>query len=133
MESEDKRSESVISYNACLVKQVKWFTVMIFCISSVELTLGLVGRYALTTADVICVNEDTWEKQNVLGNVFLTAHTVIIMVSTMLLYRIFYSIPWSFGLVAWTDKETTKWRRKEEKKRAKEEEKQKKMDEKLET
>mmetsp|Transcript_33649 Transcript_33649/g.24671 ORF Transcript_33649/g.24671 Transcript_33649/m.24671 type:complete len:105 (+) Transcript_33649:371-685(+) len=69
-------------------------------ISSVEVVIGLIGtRYFQGGQDLVCLNKEEWVANTAFANLFLTVHTVLLILSTVYIYKVYYIQPFKYNLV----------------------------------
>jgi hypothetical protein len=66
-----------------------------FVMSMFELMLGLIGRRKFQGSNSLtCTHNVEWVAHNRMANIFMTFHTVLLILAAMFLYKVFYTLPY---------------------------------------
>ena len=93
-----------------------WFSIFGIFVSFLEVWLGIGGFFLIELnglkqlIDLRCESgimnkESVWEAHGTLGELYITAHIVVIMIYFTIYYIVFLVIPWKFDRVIKTPKE----------------------------
>jgi len=84
----------------CLDDQTKIMFGGGLVISGIEVVIGLLGTLVFQDGEaLVCFHQEEWVAETVFANLFMTAHTILLIASTIYIYKVFYVQPFKYNLV----------------------------------